>query len=174
MLMMSAPFSMAQASPSMSVASVVLVVDDEVDNAESLAAVLASTTPVTVANHGVDHDRFTPAAERAADLDLLAHTGVAEPYVAFVGTIEPRKDVPALVEAFARIADAHPALRGTAHYEFHFHVIGRNQLSAALINGNAVRIAEDGFEGRVPVFNFLFSVHTFNIGWDKVHRSRTI
>lgn len=79
--------------------------------ARRLATVLAPECPVTVANHGVDHDRFTPAADRGADLARLARTGIAEPYLAFVGTIEPRKDVPALVEAFARIADAHPDLR---------------------------------------------------------------
>ncbi len=30
------------------------------------------------------------------------------PYLLFVGTLEPRKDVPTLVRAFARIADRHP------------------------------------------------------------------
>ena len=79
--------------------------------ARRLEAVLHPTQPVTVAAHGVDHERFTTAADPAADLATLARTGIAEPYVAFVGTIEPRKDVPALVRAFAAIADAHPGLR---------------------------------------------------------------
>ena len=38
-------------------------------------------------------------------------TESSPPYVAFAGTIEPRKDIPTLVRAFARIADAHPKLR---------------------------------------------------------------
>jgi glycosyltransferase involved in cell wall biosynthesis len=79
--------------------------------ARRLAAVLHPAQPVTVAAHGVDHDRFTTVADPTADLAVLAHTGIAPPYVAFVGTIEPRKDVPALVAAFATIADAHPDLR---------------------------------------------------------------
>ena len=87
----------------------ILAVSDH--TARRLAAVLAPDRPVTVANHGVDHDRFTVAADPDADRARLAHLGIAEPYVAFVGTIEPRKDVPALVTAFARLADARPALR---------------------------------------------------------------
>ena len=37
--------------------------------------------------------------------------GIARPYIAFASTIEPRKDVPTLVRAFARIAAAHPDLQ---------------------------------------------------------------
>lgn len=79
--------------------------------ARRLEAVLHPSAPVTVAAHGVDHDRFTPEGDAAADREVLARTGIAEPYVAFVGTIEPRKDVPSLVRAFAALADAHPGLR---------------------------------------------------------------
>ena len=67
---------------------------------------------VVVVPHGVDHGRFTPAgAGTAADLGLLARHGIAPPYIAFAGTIEPRKDVPTLVRAFARLAPGHPELR---------------------------------------------------------------
>ena len=38
---------------------------------------------------------------------LAAH-GIRPPYIAFAGTIEPRKDVPTLVDAFARIAPRPP------------------------------------------------------------------
>lgn len=79
--------------------------------ARRLEAVLHPSAPVTVAAHGVDHTRFTPEADADEDRRVLARTGIAEPYVAFVGTIEPRKDVPSLVRAFAAIADAHPSLR---------------------------------------------------------------
>ncbi len=40
-----------------------------------------------------------------------ARHGITTPYIAFASTIEPRKDVPTLVRAFARIASAHPDLR---------------------------------------------------------------
>ena len=66
--------------------------------------------PVYVAPHGVDHDRFRtdPAPDESAQLRAL---GVRPPYLAFVGLIEPRKDVPALVAAFARITADRPNLR---------------------------------------------------------------
>jgi glycosyltransferase involved in cell wall biosynthesis len=69
----------------------------------------APRVPVHVIPHGVDHDRFKPGAgETEADLAVLARAGVAPPYVAFVGTIEPRKDVPTLVRAFDSIASRFP------------------------------------------------------------------
>ncbi len=55
-----------------------------------------------VVNHGVDADRFHPpspeettAVRRRLRLD-------ASPYVAFLGALEPRKNVPALIRGFAR------------------------------------------------------------------------
>jgi glycosyltransferase involved in cell wall biosynthesis len=67
--------------------------------------------PVVVAPHGVDHERFD-AAEPApgADEAALAALGVPvdRPLVAFVGTLEPRKGVAALVDAFGRLAAARP------------------------------------------------------------------
>jgi len=75
---------------------------------------LPTSAPVTVIPHGVDHDRFRPVGgpdERTADLDVLVRIGVRPPFIAFVGTLEPRKDVPNLVTAFAHIAAAHPDVR---------------------------------------------------------------
>lgn len=70
--------------------------------------------PVMVAPHGVDTARFRPAGDEAtrdADRERLRSLGVEPPFVAFVGTMEPRKNLPGLVEAFARIAPDHPDLR---------------------------------------------------------------
>jgi len=67
---------------------------------------------VVVAPHGVDHDRFTPGLRGDADdLACLRTIGAAPPYLAFAGTLEPRKDVERLVDAFARLAPRHPDLR---------------------------------------------------------------
>jgi glycosyltransferase involved in cell wall biosynthesis len=67
---------------------------------------------VIVVPHGVDHGRFRPApAGDPADLDLLHAVGVRPPFLAFAGTVEPRKDLPTLVAAFARVAATRPELR---------------------------------------------------------------
>jgi glycosyltransferase involved in cell wall biosynthesis len=69
--------------------------------------------PVVVAHHGVDAGRFRPTeptpgsdAERLAGVDRRLSDGA--PYLVFVGTLEPRKDVPTLVRAFAAVAADHP------------------------------------------------------------------
>ena len=73
-----------------------------------LQAVVAPAAPTFVAPHGVDHQRFTTVTDR--DEVRLRHAGIRAPYLAFAATLEPRKDVPCLIRAFARIADALPDL----------------------------------------------------------------
>ena len=65
---------------------------------------IAPRAPVHVIPHGVDHARFRP--DGAGDEAALARLGVTPPYIAFLGTLEPRKDVPTLVRAFDRLAGA--------------------------------------------------------------------
>ena len=88
-------------------------------HAAALVAVSATTAglleervgpraPVHVIPHGVDHTRFSP--DGPGDDAALTRIGVRQPYIAFVGTLEPRKDVPALVRAFDRIAATQPDL----------------------------------------------------------------
>ncbi len=80
--------------------------------AARLEAVLTPDAPVVVAPHGVDHHRFRPGRlDDAGDLAVLRDLGVRRPYVAFQGTIEPRKDLPTLVDAFADAARGRPDLR---------------------------------------------------------------
>lgn len=68
---------------------------------DRLHELLAPRQPVVVAPHGIDHGRFHPAGD--GDEALLAALGVRAPFVAFVGTIEPRKNVAGLVRAAARL-----------------------------------------------------------------------
>ena len=82
--------------------------------ARRLEALLDPQCPVHVIPHGIDHGVFRPAEtehEAVTDLALLAEVGVRPPYVAFWGTLEPRKDVATLVAAFERIAGDHPELQ---------------------------------------------------------------
>jgi glycosyltransferase involved in cell wall biosynthesis len=68
----------------------------------------ADPARVTVAHLGVDAARFhVPSdTERAA---VREHLGLAGPYLGFLGTLEPRKNVPALIRAWSALTDP-PAL----------------------------------------------------------------
>jgi glycosyltransferase involved in cell wall biosynthesis len=79
--------------------------------AERLAEICPPAGSVHVVPHGVDHDRFRPEEPApGADEASLAGLGISGRYVAFAGTLEPRKDVPTLVRAFDRMCTAHPGL----------------------------------------------------------------
>ena len=81
-------------------AAVIVAVSEA--TAAAIGALLEPAAPVLTIAHGVDHDRFRPAPlGNPADLAALDPLGVRPPYVVFVGTIEPRKAVPTLVEAFS-------------------------------------------------------------------------
>lgn len=93
-------------------ADVVVAVSN--DTAARVHENLHPRAPVMVAPHGVDTARFRPTADdrmRESDLERLRTLGVEPPFVAFVGTMEPRKNLPGLVEAFARIAPERPDLK---------------------------------------------------------------
>jgi glycosyltransferase involved in cell wall biosynthesis len=81
--------------------------------AEQLSRWCRVDAEVFVAPHGVDTARFRPDEAEPGDdarrLAALDRRLVGErPRLVFVGTLEPRKDVPTLVEAFARVAGRHP------------------------------------------------------------------
>jgi glycosyltransferase involved in cell wall biosynthesis len=83
--------------------------------AERVREILAPSVPLFLVPHGVDHTRFRPLAEtdgQDAEWDEAARArmGLRQPYAAFIGTLEPRKDVPTLVRAFDAIAASLPEL----------------------------------------------------------------
>ena len=62
----------------------------------------ADRARIDVVYLGVDLERYSPDA-RVDDERLRSELGVAGPYLLWVGTIEPRKDLPTLLEAFASL-----------------------------------------------------------------------
>jgi glycosyltransferase involved in cell wall biosynthesis len=89
-----------------------IIVTGSHDAAAGLRSRFQLPGEIVVVHHGVDHSRFAPAGDpstdASVDADALARHGVTAPFIAFASTIEPRKDVPSLVRAFARIAPTHP------------------------------------------------------------------
>lgn len=76
--------------------------------ARELAATCTVAAPVVVAPHGVDHVRFSPDPPSPGfDEVALRKLGIdpATRFVLFLGTVEPRKDVPTLVRAFSVLGD---------------------------------------------------------------------
>jgi glycosyltransferase involved in cell wall biosynthesis len=58
-----------------------------------------------IIQHGVDNDRFhVPTMEEVSAARRLVGLGPDTPYVAFLGALEPRKNVPALIRGFAAAA----------------------------------------------------------------------
>ncbi len=79
--------------------------------ADAYSRVTKRHNGIVVAQHGVDHDRFTSNAQltelqRESDNELLGAASVHRPYVLFLGTIEPRKQVSALIEAFKALSQS--------------------------------------------------------------------
>lgn len=79
--------------------------------AENVSRFCDVRAEIFVAPHGVDHERFTPdEPAEGSDDAALRQLGI-EPgrrYVLFVGTIEPRKNVEGLVQAFDAVASGRP------------------------------------------------------------------
>jgi len=71
-----------------------------------LRELLDPKAAVYVIPHGVDHEVFRPDDASGRDAELLDACGVRGRYIAFLGTLEPRKNVAALVRAFDRVAGA--------------------------------------------------------------------
>jgi glycosyltransferase involved in cell wall biosynthesis len=59
---------------------------------------------VAVVPHGVDHGRFNPEA-RSRATEVAGGYGLRGPYLLALGGIEPRKNLPALLQAYASLPD---------------------------------------------------------------------
>jgi glycosyltransferase involved in cell wall biosynthesis len=78
-----------------------LLVPSKATRDELVRVLGADPTRIDVAYHGVDHELFhrpDPAAVEAVSNRLGLH---GKPYIAYLGTLEPRKNVPALITGWA-------------------------------------------------------------------------
>lgn len=122
--------------------------------AQRLEELLTPRARLFVAPHGIDHDRFRPDEEEVGrDEDWLRRLGVRPPYVLFLGTLEPRKAVPSLVRAFARLAPSHADLRlvlaGRPGW-------GADEISRAIAaSGFATRVVRPGYVDDAAVPSLL-------------------
>lgn len=116
--------------------------------AEALARWCTVTGEVIVAPHGVDTSRFRPDDPTGGeDAVLLAaidgRLASGRPLLVFVGTLEPRKDVPTLIRACSDVASRHPeallVLAGGRGW-------GADEVDAAVVaSGLGQRVVQTGY-----------------------------
>lgn len=85
--------------------------------ANDVAHYYGRTKNIYVVHHGVDHERFhipTEEEKREAWKKLsAAYPALRQPYILFVGQIQPRKNLVRLVEAFERLAPTQLVIAGS-------------------------------------------------------------
>lgn len=104
---------------------------------------------VTVVHHGIDADRFRPAPRDEVERVRRLH-GIDGPYVLFLGGLEPRKNLPTLVRAWARLPDDLRPRLVVAGASVPWNPEGRTQLDralAALPAGVRERVTLTGYVG---------------------------
>jgi glycosyltransferase involved in cell wall biosynthesis len=85
------------------------VVPSRATEAEVLSHARIRPDRVFVVPHGVDHEHFRPPSESEVEaVRTWLGIGPDQAYVAFLGTLEPRKNVPALVRAFIQVCGDRP------------------------------------------------------------------
>ena len=78
-----------------------LIVPSKATRDEVVRVLEADSTKIDVAYHGVDHALFNRPSQAQLER-VAARLGLhGRPYVAYLGTLEPRKNVPALIEGWA-------------------------------------------------------------------------
>jgi glycosyltransferase involved in cell wall biosynthesis len=78
-----------------------LIVPSKATRDEVVRVLEADSTKIDVAYHGVDHTLFNRPGQTQLDR-VAARLGLhGRPYVAYLGTLEPRKNVPALIAGWA-------------------------------------------------------------------------
>lgn len=92
----------------------ICVVPSQATAAELARTVGADRNRMAVSYHGVDPDRFHPPTPEEIEVVRDRLNLFDQPYVAFLGALEPRKNVPALIRAFTQACrgrrDEAPAL----------------------------------------------------------------
>jgi glycosyltransferase involved in cell wall biosynthesis len=81
-----------------------IIVPSEATRGDLLEHYPVDPDRVRVIPHGVDADRLRPPPAGIIEQTRRRH-GIDGPYLLFVGGIEPRKNIPAIVRAFAELSD---------------------------------------------------------------------
>lgn len=108
-----------------------IIVPSEATRTDLLRQYALEPARITVIHHGVDHDRFRPAPPEEVERVRLRYR-IDGPYVLFVGGIEPRKNLPGLVRAYAQLPPASAPALVIAGASVPWNPEGRTALNDAL------------------------------------------
>lgn len=84
-----------------------LITVSEATRKDLMARFKVPVEKVTVAYHGAN-DTFEPLNAQAVEESLFRSYKIKRPFILFLGTLEPRKNIPALLKAFAGIRNQIP------------------------------------------------------------------
>jgi len=86
-----------------------LLVPSQATKDELVRVVHADPDRIKVIPHGVDHRRFRrPASDEVREVRAWLGLSAEAPFIAFLGTLEPRKNVPGLIRAFTAACSTLP------------------------------------------------------------------
>jgi len=80
----------------------------ECTKADLVAFYGADANRVDVIHGGVDFDALATPVDRARLSALRTTHGIPERYLLYLGNVEPRKNLPRMLSAYARVRDTHP------------------------------------------------------------------
>ena len=87
-----------------------LLVPSQATKDELVRVVHAKADRITVIPHGVDHRRFRrPSGDEVREVRTWLGLAEDAPFIAFLGTLEPRKNLPGLIRAYVASCSSHPA-----------------------------------------------------------------
>ena len=87
-----------------------LLVPSQATKDEVVGAVHADPDRIKVIPHGVDHEKFRPpTADEVAEARTWLGLPADAAFIAFLGTLEPRKNVPGLIRAYIASCSSMPA-----------------------------------------------------------------
>ena len=87
-----------------------LLVPSQATKDELVRAVHADADRITVVPHGVDHRRFRrPSTDEVREVRTWLGLPADAPFIAFLGTLEPRKNIPGLIRAYIASCSSIPA-----------------------------------------------------------------
>lgn len=87
-----------------------IITDSEATRGDCISRYQIASDKIHTVPIGVDHQRFFPRDRLLAQSKVRQHLGISAPYLLSVGTLEPRKNLLRLVEAYSQLDSQAPPL----------------------------------------------------------------